>query len=84
MKRSTNRSKGNRAPPSGDELPKQDPIPPKPAADQPVFSWSYAKLQYPAAASSEQENVVAMGLRASLARSDISTKLAIAAKTTAS
>ena len=33
-----------------------------------------------AGASSEQENVVAMGLRATLAQSDISTKLTIAAK----
>jgi hypothetical protein len=48
-----------------------------------LFWCSRAKLQYPVAASSVQENVVAMGLRATLAQSDISTKLAIAAKTTA-
>jgi hypothetical protein len=28
---------GNRSPAFRNELPKQDPIPPKPAADQPVF-----------------------------------------------
>jgi len=54
VKGSTDRNKGNRAPaPSGDELPKQDPIPPKPAADQPVFgvpvpnySTQWPRVQY--------------------------------------
>jgi hypothetical protein len=41
------------------------------------------KMEIEYAATSEQENVVAMGLRATRAQSDISTKLAIAAKTTA-
>jgi hypothetical protein len=40
VKRSTNRNKATGRLPSGDELPKQDPIPPKPAADQPVFGVS--------------------------------------------
>jgi hypothetical protein len=37
VKRSTNRNKATGRPPSRDELPKQDPIAPKPATDQPVF-----------------------------------------------
>jgi len=49
-------------------------------ADQPVFAVPGAKIQYPAAASSEEEKMVAMGLGATLAQSDISTKLTIAAK----
>jgi hypothetical protein len=38
VKRSTNRNKATGRPPSGDELPEQDSIAPKPSADQPVFS----------------------------------------------
>jgi hypothetical protein len=37
VKRFTNRNKAIGGPPSGDELPKQYPIPPEPATDQPVF-----------------------------------------------
>ena len=37
VKRSPNRNKATGRRPSGDELPKQGPIPPEPAADQPVF-----------------------------------------------
>src|SRR5205809_716690 len=44
------------------------------------FWCSCVKLQYPAAATCEQEDVVAMGLRATLAQSDISMKLTITAK----
>jgi len=80
VKRSTNRNKGRGRPPSGDELPEQDPIPPQAVGRSACFWCSCAKIQYPAAASSEQENVVAMGLRATLTQSDISTKLTIAEK----
>ena len=79
MTRSPNRNKATGHSPSGDELPKQDPVPRKPAADQPVFGVPCAKLQYAAAATSGQDNAVAMALRAPLAQSDISTKLTIQA-----
>jgi hypothetical protein len=57
--------------------------PPKPAPDQPVFGVLVPNYNAQRPRVQNKKNAVAMGLRATLAQSDISTKLAIAAKTTA-